>query len=208
MWKKCVSLLLVTGLTVSIAGCANQSTMEENKGAMIGGGAGAAAGGIIGGIIGSQSGHTGTGVVIGGLLGGLAGAAVGHYAYDQKRTETQAQQVYKYDPATAKATLVRVESTKTSPATVAPGGTVDLQATYTVLGPQNSTMDVTETREVRLDGELQGKPQITVQRQGGTFESKVPLVLPADAKKGKYIVATTVQSGTSSDTKETSFTVK
>ena len=208
MWKKCVSLLLVAGLTVSMSGCANQSTMEENKGAMVGGGTGAAAGGLLGGIIGSKSGSTGTGIVIGALLGGLAGAAVGHYAYDQKRTETQAQQVYKYDPATAQATLVRVESTSSSPSTVVPGGTVELKTTYTVLGPQNATMDVTETREVRHNGELQGKPQVTVKRQGGTFESSVPLVLPADARKGKYIVATTVQSGTSSDTMETSFTVK
>ena len=68
-------------------------------------------------------------------------------------------------------------------------------------------MDVTETREVRLDGELEGKPQVTVRRRGGTYDSKVPLVIPQDAPRGKYVVTTTIQSGQSSDTRETSFYV-
>ena len=55
--------------------------------------------------------------------------------------------------------------------------------------------------------ELQGKPAITVQRQGGTYQSRVPLILPSNAPKGDYVVATTVQAGGSSDTRESRFTV-
>ncbi len=183
------------------------STAEQNKGAIIGGTTGAVAGGIIGGVIGHQTGNTGAGVVIGALLGGLTGAAVGHYGYDQKRTEEQAQAQYNYDYNQSQSNLVRIESSSATPDRVYPGDTVNLNATYTVLGPQGTEMDVTETREVRLNGELQGKPQVTVRRRGGTYESKVPLILPQDAPRGTYIVTTTIQSGQSSDTRETRFSV-
>jgi len=192
--------------TVLLTACAT-STTEEHKGAIVGGTGGAVAGGVIGGIIGHQSGSTGTGVVIGALLGGLAGAAVGHYAYDQKRTEEQAKQQYNYDYSQSQANLVRIESASAAPARVYPGDTVNLVATYTVLGPQGAEMDVTEIREVRLKGELQGKPQVTVKRRGGTYESKVPLILPQDAPRGSYVVTTTIQSGQSSDTREARFSV-
>src|SRR4030067_857327 len=63
------------------------------------------------------------------------------------------------------------------------GGTIDLSTPYTVLGPQGATMEVTETREIRHKGELTGKPQVTVQRQGGTYTSRGPLTLTAGPKK-------------------------
>jgi len=207
MVKRAIAVLaLVLYSAAFISGCATGQA-EENKGALIGGGTGAVAGGIVGGVIGSQSGHTGTGVLVGALLGGLAGAAIGHYAYDQKRTEAQAQQQYAYNYNQAQANLVRIEAVSVTPRKARPGENVELVANYTVLGPQGATMDVTETREVRLNGELQGKPQITVQRQGGTYESKVPIALPQDALRGIYVVTTTIQSGGSNDTRESRFTV-
>lgn len=198
--------LVLTTFTVFTGGCATMQS-EEHRGAATGAGVGAVTGGVIGGVIGHQSGSTAGGVLIGALVGGLAGAAIGHYAFDQKRTEQQAQQQYAYNYDNAKATLVRIESVSASPSRARAGDKVELVTTYTVLGPQGSTMDVTETREVRLRGELQGKPSITVQRQGGTYESRVPLILPNDAPRGEYVVATTVQSGGSSDTRENKFTV-
>lgn len=207
MFKKAVALsVIAVFMAVMTTGCATMQS-QEHRGAVTGGAVGAVAGGVLGGVIGHEAGATGTGIILGALLGGLAGAAVGHYGYDQTRSEQQAQQQYNYNYNQAQANLVRLESVKASPRSVRRGGTVDLMATYTVLGPQGATMDVIETREIRRGGELQGKPQITVQRQGGTFESKVPLNLPSDAPKGTYVVATTVQSGGSSDTRESTFEV-
>ncbi len=159
-------------------------------------------------MIGAQSGHTGTGVVIGSLLGALAGAAIGHYAYDQNRTEEAAQQQYAYDYNQSKTNLVRIDDVFASPATVRPGGTLDLSTTYTVLGPRGATMEVIETREIRHAGELLGKPQVTVQRQGGTYTSRVPLMLPRSAQRGVYTVYATIQSGGSSDSREFTFIVQ
>ena len=214
MLKKSISVtLLAIFLPALMAGCASQTTeqkggvLEEHKGATVGAGAGAVAGGVAGGVIGAQSGHTTAGIVIGALLGGLAGAAIGHYAYDKKQTEAEAQKKYDYDYNKTQANLVRVESVSAVPSKVGRGDTVELVAKYTVLGPQGTSMDVTETREVRHEGTLEGKPQITVKREGGTYESKIPLGIPENAQPGQYTVITTVQSGTSSDSRETAFTV-
>ncbi|MCX5884784.1 MAG: glycine zipper domain-containing protein [Proteobacteria bacterium] len=208
MIRKAVAMVMLIGFsTFTMVSCASER-YQQNKGAVIGGGTGAVAGGAIGGVIGAQSGHTGTGVVIGSLLGALAGAAIGHYAYDQKRTEEAAKQQYAYDYNQQQATLVRVEDAFASPSTIKRGGTIELSTTYTVLGPQGATMEVTETREIHHGGELTGRPQVTVQRQGGTYTSRVPLTLTADAQKGTYTVTASIQSGSSSDSREFTFTVQ
>ena len=206
--KKAVTLVILIGFaTVTQVGCITEQ-YQQRPGAVVGGGSGAVAGGALGGVIGSQSGHTGAGIVVGSLLGALAGAGIGHYAYDQKRSEAAAQQQYGYDYNQSKAVLVRIDEVFASPENVAVGGTVDLSTTYTILGPQGATMDVIETREIRHGGDLVGKPQVTVQRQGGTYTSRVPLTLTGVGQRGVYIVAATIQSGGSSDTREFTFTVR
>ena len=190
-------------LTVLLGGCATQG-FEQHKGATIGGGTGALAGGLLAGAISHSTG----GVILGTLLGGLAGAALGNYGFDQKRDESQASRQYGYDYNKAQATLVRIESASVSPKSVKRGGSVQMDVTYTVLGPQGAVMDVVETREVRHAGELQGKPQVSVQRAGGTYTSNVPINLPSDAAKGTYVVATTISSGGSQDTRESTFKVQ
>ena len=208
MFRKAVVVVMLVGFsTFTLVSCASEQ-YQQNQGAIIGGGAGAVTGGAVGGVIGSQSGHTGAGIVIGSLLGALAGAGVGHYAYDQKRTEAAAQKQYAYDYNQSKAYLVRIDDVSASPGIVRPGGTVDLSTTYTVLGPQGATMEVIETREIRHAGELVGKPQVTVQRQGGTYTSRVPLMLPGSGQRGVYNVYATIQSGGSSDSREFTFTVQ
>jgi len=208
MIRKSVAMVMLIGFaTFTLVSCAS-NRYQENKGAVIGGSSGAVAGGAVGGVIGAQSGHTGTGIVIGSILGALTGTAIGHYAYDQKRTEAEAQQQYAYDHNQSKTTLVRIEDAFASSSTVMRGGTIDLSTTYTVLGPQGATMEVTETMEIRYKGELTGKPQVTVQRRGGTYTSRVPLTLATEAQKGTYTVYASIQSGSSSDSKEFTFTVQ
>lgn len=207
MRKKVICFVMAGIFLLTLLGCATDQ-YEQNKGAVIGGASGAAVGGVIGGVIGHQSGNTAAGVVIGGLLGALGGAAIGHYAYDRVRTEEAAQKQYDYNYDQAQTALVRVENASVTPNTVYAGNTVNLAVTYTVLAQQGATMDVVETREIRYRGELTGRPQVTVQRQGGTYTSKVPVVLPTDAKAGTYTVLTTIQVGTNSDAREASFTIK
>jgi len=205
--KKKVCFMVVGIFVLTLFGCATDQ-YEQHKGAVIGGASGAAIGGVIGGVVGDKTGDKTTGVVIGGLLGGLAGAAIGHYAYDRVRTEEAAQEQYGYNYDQAQTTLVRIESAAVSPSIVKAGDTVNLTATYTVLAQQGATMNVVETREIRYNGELTGRPQVTVQRQGGTYTSKIPLTLAANAKAGKYAVLTIIQVGSNSDARETSFAIK
>jgi len=217
MLKRAIAVSLVVILSsVVIGGCAttrksqeskSSGVFEEHEGAAVGAGGGAVAGGVVGGVIGAKTGHTTVGIVLGALLGGLAGAAIGHYAYDKRQTEAEAQKKYDDDYNKTQAHLVRVENAGVTPYTVAPGGTVELAATYTVLGPQGASMEVTEIREVRHEGILEGKPEVTIKREGGTCESKIPLGLPKNAHRGEYRVITTVQSGNSSDARESAFIV-
>jgi hypothetical protein len=54
--------------------------------------------------------------------------------------------------------------------------------------------------------ELVGRPEVPVARKGGTSTSTVPLILPADSKKGTYTVLTSVEMANSKDSGETTFT--
>jgi hypothetical protein len=105
-------------------------------------------------------------------------------------------------------TMLRIENVAAVPATVKPGEKVDLNATYAVLEAADKDINITETREIRMGGELVGKPEVNVTRRGGTYSSTVPLFLPSDAKPGTYTVVTTIQSQNAKDSKETAFTVK
>ena len=106
-----------------------------------------------------------------------------------------------------KQNLVRIEESAVSPSRIDPGGTVNLATTYTILGAPGQEAQVTETREVLHNGQSQGSPQVTVMRPGGTYTSRVPLTLPANAERGAYTVRTVISSAGSTDTKESSFIV-
>ena len=206
--RKITAGVVALSLSASLflAGCA--TVPEEQRGKAEGGTIGAAAGAVLGGVIGSQSGNTGKGIVLGALLGGLSGALIGDYYYDQKKTSQQTTQTYGYTPS--QGTLVRVEQTKVSPSVAKPGERINLESTYAVLDSRASaTIPIREVREIRSRaGELIGKPEVQVNREGGTYSSSVPIVLPSDAKKGVYVVTTTVEAGNARDTRESTFTIQ
>lgn len=200
MSRKTIAWLTVFAFLL-VSGCA--SIPEENKGAATGAGIGAATGAALGAVVGGDT----KSAVIGGVLGALIGGAIGHYYYDQKKTRTETADQYRY--RSAEGPLLRVEDASVAPQTVSPGGTVEMKMTYAVLTPAEATeLSVTEKREIRLNGELVGNPQVTVVRKGGTYSSSIPLTLPADARKGLYVVTNTVQSGNLSEQIQSAFTVR
>lgn len=200
------AVALSLGASMLVSGCA--TVPEDQKGKAEGGAIGAAAGAVLGGIIGSQSGSTGKGMVLGALIGGLSGALIGDYYYDQKKTPLQTTQTYGYTPS--QGTLVRLEQTKVTPSVAKPGDRVNIESTYAVLDSRSSaTIPVREVREIRSKtGELIGRPEVQVNREGGTYSSSVPIVLPSNAKKGVYVVTTSVEAGNAKDTRETTFEVR
>jgi len=197
---KIISIVtIVSFLVVGLFGCA--SIPEEHKGAATG----AAVGGAAGVLAGAAMGDT-KGAIIGGLAGALVGGLIGHYAYDQKKTKEETAQKYAYQSSMG--TVLRIEGVTAMPSTAKPGEKVDLNATYAVLAPTDTDINITETREIRMGGELVGKPEVNVTRRGGTYSSTVPLFLPSDAKPGTYTVVTTIQAENAKDSREASFTVK
>ncbi len=188
----------------TMASCQSMPTVpEEHKGAATGAGIGAASGAVLGALMG----HDTKSAVLGGLIGALVGGAIGHYYYDQKRTGTETANKYGYDPS--KGPMLKIEDASVVPQVVSPGGKVDLGMTYAVLTPSTGTqLALTEKREIRHNGQLVGNPEVNVSRAAGTYTASIPLTLPADAKKGLYIVTYTVKSDKTADDLQSSFTVK
>jgi hypothetical protein len=173
---------------------------EEHKGAAVGAAAGAAAGAIIGG-------SSTKGAVIGGLLGALIGGAIGHYAYDQRKSREETVKEHNYQ--STQGTLITIEKVDATPKKARSGETVDLQVTYAVLTPSaGDRVTITEIREITHNGKLVGRPEVMVDRSGGTFLTSVPLRLPAEAEKGTYQVKAMIQSERAKDSRESSFLVE
>lgn len=200
------ALVLVSILTISLlGGCA--STVEQHPGATSGAAIGAIGGAVLGGIIGHQVDRKEEGIIIGAILGGLAGATIGHYSYDVRRSRGETVNLYSYRPTSGP--IIRIEDTTVVPKVVRPGERVELKATYAVLHPDpNARIGIVETREIRKDGVLIGRPSTRVIRSGGTYTSVVPLFLPANAEPGRYVVITTIDGRVARDTRETTFVVE
>ncbi len=200
MRHKAIALLTALIFLV-VTSCA--TIPEENKGAATGAGVGAATGAVLGAVVGRNV----SGAVIGGLVGALVGGAIGHYYVDQKKTRNETASQYGY--RSTQGNMLRMEEASVVPQTVSPGGTVEMKMTYAVLTPAETTeVSVIEKREIRHNGELVGNPEVTVTHRGGTYTSSIPLTLPADAKKGLYVVTNTVHSGTLSEQLQSAFTVR
>jgi hypothetical protein len=117
--------------------------------------------------------------------------------------------VQDYNYTSTQGTVVRIEKVAVEPVSVRPGEKVNLIAHYALLTPQpDQRVTVTERWDITRGKELMGNPVLTVQRQGGTWGSAIPITLPATAKSGKYRVALTLEAGGSRDTAELRFTVR
>jgi hypothetical protein len=192
-------VVLALAMTLGLSGC---ETVRENPKTAIGAGAGAAGGAVVGGLIGRGT----TGVVVGGLLGALAGGAIGQYLDRQDRSRDQAIQDTGYTQA--QGNVVRVDQVQATPASVPPGGTVNLLTTYTVLTPAaDRVVAVRETREIRHNGALVANPTTQFTRGNGTFTSALPVALPANALKGNYEVTITVEAEDRASRGTTAFAV-
>ncbi|MEW6109136.1 MAG: hypothetical protein AB1632_08260 [Nitrospirota bacterium] len=203
MKLKIISIVTLISFISLMPGCA---TMEEHRGATTGAAIGGATGAVAGAVLADKGAKTET-AIIGGLIGALIGGAIGHYAYDVKRSRQETEQRYNYQPSSG--TMVRLEDVSVSPSSVYAGNKVEIASTYAVLtSSQYDEVRITEIREIRHGDDLVGKPEVSVIRKGGTYTSTVPVFLPKDAKKGTYRVLATIQTPTTKDSRETTFTVK
>jgi hypothetical protein len=196
-----VSLIVLLTFMTALFGCA--TIPEEHKGAATGAGIGAIAGVTAGALLGSSGAKTEM-AVLGGLMGALAGGLIGHYAYDKKKDEQETASTYSYN--SSKGVKVQIEDIEAVPKQVLPGETVNIRTTYALLGAGSDTA-VTEIREIRFQGSVYAKPEVKVYRDSGTYSSTLPIIMPHDAKKGKYTVIVSVKAGKAKASKETSFSV-
>jgi surface antigen len=204
MRLRIAAVITLATFALGASGCVTVS--EEHKGAATGAGIGAATGAVAGAIIAGEGSRT-KGAIIGGLAGALLGGVIGNYAVDKKKTAEETNDKYAYKPTSG--TVVRIENANVSPAVTGPGTTVNLEATYAVMAPSSDTqVNITESREVTLNGQLVGNPEVNVSHNSGTYQTSIPLIMPADAKKGTYRVITTIKTDSGKDARESSFTVQ
>lgn len=204
MYRKTLSIFVIIAFMTGIFGCA--SVPQEHKATVTGAGIGAATGAVAGALLGSPGAKTET-AVLGGAIGALAGGLIGKYAFDKKNSKEDTSKKYKYKPS--QGVMVKIESASAVPQNVNPGQKVELKMTYALLGaPPGEMLDVSETREIKYQGELFAKPKMFVNREDGTYSSTIPITIPSGAKKGKYTVNMTVKAQKASDTKQVSFNVK
>jgi hypothetical protein len=204
MRLRMAAVITLATFAMGSSGCVTVS--EEHKGAATGAGIGAATGAVAGAIIAGEGSRT-KGAIIGGLAGALLGGVIGNYTVDKKKTAQETTDKYAYKPSSG--TVLRIENTKATPAVTSPGTTVNLEATYAVMAPSSDTqVNIIESREVTLNGQLVGNPEVSVARNSGTYQTSIPLILPADAGKGTYRVITTIKTDSSKDARESSFTVE
>jgi hypothetical protein len=136
----------------------------------------------------------------------LEGGKIGHYTYEVKSTYEETSEEYNYQSASG--TMVRIEDVSALPTNVKPGDQVELTATYALLDASpDAEIKITEIREIRHEGEVVGRPEVTLIHRGGTYSSTVPLFLPKDAKSGTYKIIITIQTPDARDSSETNFTV-
>lgn len=204
MKKRIAAVITLTAFVIGISGCA--TVPDEHRGAATGAGIGAATGVLAGAVLAGEGSRT-KGAIIGGLAGALLGGVIGNYTVDRKKSAQETSKTYSYAPSSG--IIVRIETATAKPAVIYPGETANLEVTYAVMSPSGaSQVALTESREVTFNGELVGNPEVSVNQTAGTFHSSVPLMLPTDAKKGKYRVITTIRTATSKDSKESSFLVQ
>ena len=222
--KKIQAIFPIVIVAAGLAGCqATQTgkstgevvseTVRQHPGTVVGAGAGAAGGAVVGGLAGGTK-----GAVIGGLLGGLTGGAIGNYIERRDDASTQVasapaagttaagQPSSGYRPEDGPG--VRMDRVQMSPMVVAPGGTVNLGATYTVLTSADQWLTVRESREVRYQAELVANPTTQVSRTNGTYTTSLPITLPTTAARGPYEVTITVALGDRRASQTTTFHVQ
>ena len=204
--RKIVSLGVVAALFASIlSGCAAQNGgVREHQGAAVGAGAGAVGGAVVGGLLGGKR-----GAVAGGLLGALAGGLLGNYHDEREKNLAETRRAHtEYNASTG--TRLKIEQVRATPATAAPGGTVEIQLTYAVLTPREDVMvPVRESREILFNGNKVGEASVDIEREGGTWRSVVPITLPGNARPGNYRVVASVESpGGGKDVEEITFRVR
>lgn len=147
----------------SLFGCATDGYYDTPRSAGAGALGGAATGAAIGSIIGAATGSPATGAWVGAatgaVAGGVGGALYAAHQNQRQRDYRAAAQSYNYTPS--QGSVVDINTAAVSPNSVAPGQRVNMELTYTILTPSNTSVPLTISREVKKDGVTVGQPHQT-----------------------------------------------
>lgn len=199
-----VALLLCLFLVAGgMLGCAAiEEQVKAHPETALGAGIGTAAGMLTGGLIFGNA----AGTLVGGLLGGLTGGVIGNVI--EARSYDRAATSQRYHYSSTQGTMLRIEAVEAHPAQIRPGDTINLNIRFAVLTPNaQQTVQVSERRQIFLNGSTVGDSTLQIQRMGGTWTSSQPLTLPANAASGHYQVVMTVKGDGVEATQHTAFTV-
>ena len=105
--------------------------------------------------------------------------------------------------------VVRLDKVSVEPRRVAPGDTLQLKTSYTLLTPEKVGIQVTITRQIFFQGRPLGTTKSTDSSvHNGAIDQVVNFQLPADAKPGVYTLVTVVNTGFGHDQRTIEFQVQ
>lgn len=193
-------LFLVAGGTLGCAAIEEQAKAHPQT--AIGAGVGTAVGLLTGGLIFRNA----AGTLLGGLVGGLAGGVIGNVI--EARVQERAATETRYRYTSAQGTMIRIEAVEAHPTQIRPGETVNLNMRFAVLAKDpKQAIQVSERRQIFINGAVVGDSTLQVRRTGGTWTSSQPLTLPANAATSSYRVVMSVQGDGAAATEQTTFAV-
>ncbi len=188
---------------VFVAGCTMDEAKEQAAGVGIGAVLGCAAGAIFGGSRGCAQ-----GAAIGAVAGWVT-VAVQQYHSKQVRSSEADRRVYGLSQPVS-SPQVKIQNTSTWPSQVRPGDTLDVRTDYSVRLPSDQSTTDVERSWALLDVNGKKVPigSKTVADRDGGQQGGVTVTVPKDLPPGRYTVKHTVKTGSSYDTKNSSFVVK
>ncbi|MCL1926624.1 MAG: hypothetical protein FWF95_05750 [Syntrophorhabdaceae bacterium] len=145
----------------------------------------------------------------GGLLGALKDGFLGKYSYRKEKGLQETRQTHSENPEITSA-RVKIEAIRTTPSIADNGDTIEIRIKYAVLTPrEDMTVLVRETRKILFEENQVGEATVSIEREGGTWRSSVPITLPQDVSPGTYRVVASVQTPDGEqDTEEVTFRVR
>jgi hypothetical protein len=128
------------------------------------------------------------------------------YQTEKKQSREEAVARENYCPTGG--CVIRLDDLQLKPMQAAPGGTLTLTTTYTILTPENVDIPLTISRELFLAGKSLGRvTAMNANNKNGTYVQTLDFTLPADAAPGQYTLVTRISTGFGQDEKRVEFPV-
>lgn len=128
--------------------------------------------------------------------------------YQTEKQQTREEAVARQNYCPTGGCVIRLDDLQLSPQKAAPGSTLTLTTTYTIITPENVDIPITISRELFVAGKSLGRvTAMNANNKNGTYIQTLDFTLPKDAVPGRYTLVTRISTGFGQDEKRLEFPV-